>query len=75
MQPKNNADNLGNVADIRGNNAVWAGQHGASEVIAGSIGTMDESSRLGNGGAVFGDEHGFVLLFVGYNYPMQVGPG
>lgn len=53
MQPKNNADNLGNVADIGVHNAARAGQHGAVEIVAGAIRTTDERPGLGNGGACF----------------------
>jgi hypothetical protein len=41
MQAKNNADGLGNVADIRGNNAARARQHGAAKIVAGAIGARD----------------------------------
>ncbi|MGYP000035894388 len=57
MQPKNNADGLGNVADIRGHDAARARQHGAAEIIDGAVRAMDEGPRLGNGSAVFCDEH------------------
>lgn len=41
MQPKNNADGLGNVADIRGHDAARAGRHGAAKIVAGAIGARD----------------------------------